>query len=127
MLSKAQEPERRVSMFETMFRNPIVQSNLRASVFGKPLEDLAAFLTEQGYSLSTVHEYLCTAGHFAYWQRTRMSSGSTLSEATVDRFLNQHLRQCHCPVPRWNRLARARLSQFMKVLRTHGLVSEPPM
>src|SRR5438034_11843249 len=117
-------PERRASMLERVFRDPVVLNDLRAGRFSKPLDDLTEFLTEQRYSLSSIQEYLAIAGHFAYWEQTNMPPGSALTAMSVDRFLNQHLGRCHCAVPRWTRSEKARLGQFMKILRRHGLVCE---
>ena len=113
-------------MLERVFRDPVL-SGLKTSVFNAPLEDLAGILKRQRYSLRTIYDYLRCAGHFAHWLQSRVQSESPITKASVDQFLNQHLRDCQCPVPRWNPCARARLSQFFTILRSYGLASEMPM
>lgn len=114
-------------MLERVFRDPVLTGLIKTSGFNEPLNDLAAMLEGQRFSPRTIDEYLRTAGHFAHWLRSGMHSKSAITETSVDDFLNQHLPDCQCPVPGWNPCARARLSRFMTILRSHGLASEIPM
>lgn len=115
-------------MLERVFADPVVVTRLRTSVLGATLDDLADRLADRGYACRTIREYARAGGHFAYWLRIRKIHPCAIREETVDRFLNQHLSQCHCPVPRGTQTENsAVLSHLLQALREDGLIPPPPI
>jgi site-specific recombinase XerD len=113
-------------MLERLFADPVVITCLRTNALGATLDDLADRLADRGYASRTIRDYARAGGHFAYWLQIKKIHPCAITEETVDRFLNQHLSQCHCPVPRGTQTeSSAVLSHLLQALRRNGLISPP--
>ena len=113
-------------MIEDFLRKPWVVAQLRASVLGPDLDGLADELERLGYKPSTIQGHLRVAGHLAYWLEREHIELEWLSEATIGRFVEQHLPCCRCRVPRATRSdIRGVGPHLLKVLRARGRISRP--
>jgi site-specific recombinase XerD len=64
---------------------------LSDSVLGVRSDSYARYLTERGYSLSSVRNYLSCIANFAHWLKKRRTTLRQIDEALVQRFLDDHL------------------------------------
>jgi integrase/recombinase XerC len=86
-------------------------------------------LTERGYARHTIDGYLAGLAHFAQWMhRCRLRDVCQIDQPVVARFLDEHLPRCDCekPVRSDRRDLRAALGHLLVVLRSIGVVAEPP-
>lgn len=86
-------------MLDQYFRSQKVLGRLRASPIHAEIERLAVHLDERGHSWTVVQQYVQAVEHFATWASTRRTKGISIDEATVDRFLKEHIPKCRCPPP----------------------------
>jgi len=108
-------------MIEDYLRRPRVVAQLRASVLGSDLDELADELKRLGYRPSTIQTHLRAAGHFAYWLGREHIELARLSETTIVRFVEEHLPSCRCRVPRATRSdIQSVAPHLLKVLRARG-------
>jgi len=117
-------------MLEDVFQKPHVIAQLRATVFGPDLDELASILERLGYKPRTVQDHLCVAGHMAHWLAVQRVALRSFDEATIRRFSRQHLPRCRCPVPHGKRSYVAGVApHLLMVLRARGRIapaSRPP-
>ncbi len=114
-------------MIEDFLRRPWVAAQLRASVLGPDLDELADELKRLGYQTRTIQDHLRAAGHLAHWLAHQHIELELLSEAEIGRFVEQHLPSCRCRVPRGTRNdIKGIAPHLLKVLRARGRVSPPP-
>ena len=109
-------------MLDYFFDRPFVLSRLRASPFGKLLEEYAGHLQAQGYTRYTIRIRLWAVEHFSSWFHSQPRSSRCLDHATVRRFLLEHLPHCRCPAPAPTSLITVRpaLTQLLRLLREQG-------
>jgi site-specific recombinase XerD len=101
---------------------------LSDSVLGVRSDSYARYLTERGYSLSSVRNYLSCIAHFAHWLKKRRATLRQIDEALVQRFLDDHLQRCSCPAParRCRHQVRAALKHLLVVLRLSAEIPTRP-
>jgi integrase/recombinase XerD len=109
-------------MLDYFFDRPFVLSRLRASPFRKLLEEYAGHLQAQGYTRYTIRIRLWAVEHFSRWFHSQPRSSRSLDQATVHRFLLEHLPHCRCPAPAPTSLITVRpaLTQLLRLLRDQG-------
>jgi len=112
-------------MIESFIKNPHLVRRLKARQIASSIDDLAAYLSRQGYSFWTAKNYLPAAGHFSYWVKSQDIPLESVDEATAHTFLFHHLKQCSCPGARGGYLGyyRPALKHFLAVLRQHHLIA----
>jgi site-specific recombinase XerD len=94
-------------------RDWILRSPLRPVAFA--YED---FLKQGGYRKVTIHFYLASVAHFAFWISSTGIELSAINRKICERFLLTHLPHCSCPAPRQLQVSniRAALNHLMFVL-----------
>lgn len=99
---------------------------LSDSVLGVWLDSYARYLTERGYSFSSIRNYLSCVAHFAHWLKKRRATLGEIDEALIQRFLGSHLPRCSCPgrVQRCRHQVRAALKHLLVALRLNAEI--PP-
>ena len=100
---------------------------LGASVLSPSVDAYVGYLQRHRYRASTVHAYVHSVGHFAYWLTEERISLRGLDELLVRRFATEHLPSCRCPGPRQcsSHQVRAALGHLLRVLRNDGSISPP--
>jgi site-specific recombinase XerD len=93
------------------------------------LDIFKAHLIKRGYAAGTVGTYMACVAHFARWLGRSGLDVARIDEATVRRFLDVHLPNCHCakPVCRVYTDSRAALGHLLVVLRINAAIAEPPL
>jgi site-specific recombinase XerD len=83
-------------------------------------------LVEQHYADRTARAYLYVLAHFARWIHRRRFAASDLTEALVQRFVDEHLPRCTCPPPaqRSRHQVRAALQHLLTLLETEGVAAK---
>lgn len=114
-------------MIEDFFKKFKVVRQLRENSFGASLDCLITYLSKQGFSFPAIRTSLLVVGHFNYWLKTEHISFHTINEATVNKFLYEHLKECFCPVKKGGsfRYCRPALKHFLNALRENHLVALP--
>src|SRR5690242_18849784 len=81
------------------------------------------YLCERCYRPHTAHAYLRCVAHFARWLTQSRLSLDRVNAQSVQRFLEEHLPRCHCPIPAHRRRheVRAALKHLLCVLAMHGI------
>lgn len=99
---------------------------LSDSVLGVWSDSYGRYMTERGYSFSSIRAYLSCVAHFAHWLKKRRATLCQIDEALVQRFLEDHLPRCSCPPPvqRCRHQVRAALKHLLVALRLN--VEIPP-
>jgi len=79
-------------------------------------------LQSQGYTAGTLKAYVGGIAHFAHWISQRRVEFWRVDETVVNRFLERHLRACHCAgrCQRRRHTVRAALMRLLEVLRAEG-------
>lgn len=115
-------------MLDRVFQRPGVLARLRGGVLGGALDDLAVYLLARGHALTTVQTYVRGAGHLSYWLGDERIPLASLTEETVHEFLQNHLRECLCPVPFGEPVndLRAAMGHLLTVLRRSGRIAAAP-
>lgn len=94
--------------------------------------DLASFvpaywrgLVDQRYADQTARVYLCCVAHFARWCHRCHRAVCDLTQADIQRFLDQHLPRCSCPQPvqRSHHQLRAALRRLLSLLEQAGVLT----
>ncbi len=95
--------------------------------------DLAPFvpayvrrLVDRRYAARTVRMYVYGVAHFAHWTRRHCVGVRDLSDEIVQRFVDEHLPRCTCPLPvqRCRHQVRAALRQLLNALVDAGVLIE---
>jgi site-specific recombinase XerD len=84
-------------------------------------------LSERGYAQRTIDGYISGVLHFARWAHRRRLPVARIDEATITRFLDEHLPRCHCARPARSAVPdlRAGLAHLLAILRTLGVIDPP--
>lgn len=108
-------------MFEKYFKQPQVQIRLRQSELADHLDTFIIHLSTRGHPPSAIQRYAQAAGHFGQWLAREYIPIRSVNEATVHRFLYDHLPKCQClsPFLRDLKTAQAALRQLLIVLGKH--------
>ena len=99
-----------------------VLQRLHAGPLGKHIDDIATYLTEQGYARSTIKTKIRFTGVLNRWMQQRGLTVGELDEQTTDQFL-QELRR------KKGRIVRddvPTLKRLLECLRHLGVISTPP-
>lgn len=98
------------------------------SVLGAVGDTYVQYLSERGYSSSTIDEYFRSAAHFAHWSKEQSVSRSDIDDGLIHRFVSEHLPNCRCEVRCWRTPAstRAALRHLLAMLRASGQSASPP-
>lgn len=85
-------------------------------------------LSSGRYARERHRRYTACVLHFGHWLRLTGSHPSEIDEASVVRFLVEHLPGCTCsyPVPRCRIINRAAINNLLRLLRTHGVAAPRP-
>lgn len=80
------------------------------------------------YGRERHRRYTACILHFGHWLRLVGSDPSEVDEASVGRFLSEHLPGCTCgyPVPHCRIMNRAAINNLLRLLRTHGIAAPRP-
>lgn len=115
-------------MLDRFFTNPHYLDHLRQSSLGGFLDDVAAFLQDQGYSPDVARSYLSVMGHFSHWLDLEGIAATGLPPDTAIHFRNEHLPVCCCPRPLGMRChVRAALGHVMAKLKHWGWLTPAPV
>lgn len=101
---------------------------LRNCLLGGYMDIYADSFKEQGYSVTTIKEYLRTAAHFAYyavWEgKTEIKQ---LNQELANRFLNEHLPNCSCERMNCGKYsaATAGIQHLLNFLEKENLIEKP--
>ena len=114
-------------MLEEYFKNPKVLSLVKDKSYGPGIHYLTEYLSKQGYSIRTITDYLQAAAHFNYWLRREHIPTHSVHEATANKFLYEHFKDCRCPIAKGGpiRHSRPAIKHFLDVLRIHDIVALP--
>jgi integrase/recombinase XerD len=91
------------------------------------LDELAAWLREQGYAPDTRRHYLSAAADFSRWLAEQDLTAVEVSEAALERYLAS-LGRCSSPTTGRDRLPAQAigLSHWLNLLRRRGMLQAPP-
>ncbi len=106
--------------------HPVPAAWLNNSALAPFVPDYWRYLIERRYAARTVQVYLYGVAHFARWMRRRRLAVCGLSEADVQRFLDDHLPHCTCPAPvqRCRHQVRAALRLLLAMLDDLGILAQ---
>mgnify|MGYP000231380824 CR=1 FL=1 len=110
--------------------HPVPAAWLSNSSLAPFVPDYWRCLIERRYSAATTRSYLHGVAHFARWiHRWRRLAVCDLSEADVQRFLDDHLPRCTCPSPvqRCRHQVRAGLRILLAMLDDLGVLAKPSL
>ena len=81
-------------------------------------------LESRGYQSSVVHAYVGAIEHFIAWAAPK-ADRVEIGEASIQRFLDEHLDECDCPgrLQRGKVTARSALRHLLAILRAAGLLA----
>jgi len=98
---------------------------LGGSVLKPGADAYVAYLQGHGYAAASVHAYLRSVDHLAYWLRERRIPLCRVDEGLVRRFVGGHLPDCACPgrVQRTPHQIRAALRHLLRILRVDGHIA----
>jgi integrase/recombinase XerD len=103
---------------------PEPQAWLSSSVISPYQDRYVARLQEGRYAHNVIRVYLASVAHFARWLSRQPICLPSLSEAVLDRFLNEHLPICSCPQPvrRTRYELRTAIRHLLRLLETEGTI-----
>ncbi len=107
-------------MLESYFNDPETIGRLRLSPLGPYLESLEESLVVNGYTKSTIYNYLRVSGEFGQWLEQSDVSLSELDEKALDTFLEQMRRQ-----GKYYKNHQAAIRLVLDHLREEGVVPRP--
>jgi integrase/recombinase XerC len=102
-------------------------NDLTDGPLGPYVDAFTRYLTERRYAATTSASYLADIAHFARWARRRRLSLHQIDEASLVKFLDDHLPRCRCIGPtRHDRGDHsAALGHLLQVLRAQGAIAAP--
>lgn len=111
-------------MIQKYFKRAFVRRRMAAGHLSIILKDFVSDLHDRGHTANTIQQYTQAVEHFGGWLRRRGVAAANIGADHVRRFLSQHLRHCHCPMPAANTLptCRAAIRRLMDSLQRHGVV-----
>lgn len=79
------------------------------------------------YGRQRRRRYAACVLHFGHWLRIAGLDPCGIDEASIGRFLDEHLPACACgyPVPRCRIMNRAAINNLLRLLRLHGIAASP--
>jgi integrase/recombinase XerD len=103
---------------------PEPQAWLSSSIIAPYRDRYVARLREGRYAHNVIRVYLASVAHFARWLSKQDICLPSLSEAMLDRFLNEHLPICSCPQPvrRTRHELRTAIRHLLRMLEAEGTV-----
>jgi integrase/recombinase XerD len=88
-------------MFEQLIikKSSVIQ-RLQSSKFKSLLDKYAEYLFSKKYSKGSIGHYQRAAEHFFYWlESKKLTLPLRIDEPLIQKFLNQHIPVCKCPMP----------------------------
>ncbi len=103
---------------------PAPQAWLSSSIISPYQDRYVARLRQDRYAHNVIRVYLASVAHFARWLSKQDICLPSLSEAVLDRFLNEHLPICSCPEPvrRTQYELRTAVRHLLRLLETEGAI-----
>jgi integrase/recombinase XerD len=107
--------------------SPKIRTEDPDNVLAPAVGPYRAHLEGGRFKAAVTRVYVATVLHFGDWLRTEEFSAADISEATVQRFLLDHLPRCQCmrPIPRGFATSRAALNHLLSVLRWEAVIGQP--
>ncbi len=101
---------------------PEPQAWLSSSILSPYQDRYIARLREDRYAQNVIRVYLASVAHFARWLSEHHIT--SLSEAVLDHFLNDHLPICSCPKPvrRTRYELRTAIRHLLRLLEAEGII-----
>jgi integrase/recombinase XerD len=120
-LSSPQPMEEEMSV-KPVILQPEPQAWLLSSILSPYQDRYVARLREDRYAHNVIRVYLASVAHFARWLSEQHIT--SLSEAVLDHFLNDHLPICSCPQPvrRTRYELRTAIRHLLRLLEAEGII-----
>lgn len=100
-----------------------VSANSYQSVMLFGTQAVREYLTTRRYSSELLEDYVRGVRHFCRWLGAEGISLDSVEQTITERFLNTHLLDCRCPMPKGtHRFCRPALGHFLQVLRERGII-----
>ena len=95
--------------------------------FALSVDAFVDYLEQGRYAKTTIQKYIAGIAHFARWTSQSHLSIDQLDDATVSKFLDDHLPHCDCPASACRSYPdlRAACGHFLRILRNNGTIVEP--
>jgi site-specific recombinase XerD len=87
-------------MLEYYFKRTRIQARIKANVLCKQIRKLICYMHDCGYQPGTIQKYILNAEHFGMWLKANGIKVSSVNKDTIKSFLNEHLPNCRCDLPR---------------------------
>jgi site-specific recombinase XerD len=86
-------------MLDHYFRRPRVRARIRANILGGWIELYVSYLHQRGHPPGSSQLYVQAVEHFGVWLASEHGNVESVTRATIDSFLYDHLPDCRCPTP----------------------------
>ena len=110
-------------MLEYYFKQrPRVQARVKTNVLCKQIRKLICYMHDRGYQPGVIRMYIPKVEHFGMWLKANGIKVSSVNKDTTNSFLDGHLPNCHCDLPRSRKRkdVRAVLNLLLCVLPSHN-------
>ena len=87
-------------MPEYYFMQPHVQARVKTNVLYKQIKKLICDMHDCGYKPCTIQMHIHGVAHFGMWLKANGIKVNSVNKDTINSFLNEHLPNCHCDLPR---------------------------
>jgi site-specific recombinase XerD len=114
-------------MLDHYFRRPRVRARIRANILGAWIELYVSYLHQRGHPPGSIQLYVQAVEHFGVWLASKHGNFESVTQATIDSFLYDHLPDCRCPTPAPTYLyqVRAALAHLPRVPGIHFSPAQP--
>ena len=109
-------------MLGDVFKRPYVCRRLRSSLLATAIGNLCDRLSDRGFARRTIQGYLQAVEHFGHWLSRQHTFPKSITDESVEGFLNTHIRRCRCAKHHPTSLftVRAALRHLVRMLRERG-------